>query len=134
MVDVIGIVEDIEEKITYKNANTFQEQRDVVRLIIRNSFKTVKISFWADHINLLNSYNLKKKQPILIEDIKKKKSVFLDFMAESNIIVLDQESELWEELEHFLPPAQEAPEPNNVKELLEVYDLQPFNSKIRTLK
>lgn len=64
-------------------------------MIIRNVLKTVKISFWADHINLLNSFNLKKKQPILIEDIKKKKSVFLDFMAESNIIVLDEECEQW---------------------------------------
>lgn len=93
MVDVIGVVEEVEEKITYKNANTFQEQRDVVRLVIRNGLKTVKISFWADHINLLNSFSLKKKQPILIEDVKKKKSVFLDFMAESNIILLDEGSE-----------------------------------------
>lgn len=69
-----------------------------MRLIIRNAFKTVKISFWADHINLLNNYNLSKKQPILIEDIKKKKTVFLDFMAESNIIVLDSECEQWYEI------------------------------------
>ena len=106
MVDVIGIVEEIEEKITYKNVNTFQEQRDVVRLIIRNAFKSVKISFWADHITFMNSYNLKKKQPILIEDIKKKKTVFLDFISESNIIVLDEESELMEEFRSFFPPAQ----------------------------
>ena len=81
MVDVIGVVEDIQEKITYKNANTYQQQRDVVRLVVRNAYKTIKISFWADHINLLNNYNLQKKQPILIEDIKKKKSVFLDFIS-----------------------------------------------------
>ena len=118
MVDVIGIVEEVEEKITYKNANTFQEQRDVVRLIIRNAFKSVKISFWADHINLLNGFNLKKKQPILIEDIKKKKTVFLDFISESNIIVLDEESQIMEEFSNFFPPAQEAPDPTNVKELL----------------
>ena len=94
MVDVIGVVQEIEDKITYKNANTFQEQRDVVRLIIRNAFKSVKISFWADHINLLNGFNLKKKQPIIIEDIKKKKTVFLDFISESNIILLDEDSPL----------------------------------------
>jgi len=89
MVDVIGVVEDIEDKITYKNANTFQEQRDVVRLVIRNAFKTVRISFWADHINILKGLNLQRKQPILIQDIKKKKTIFLDYVPESNIIMLD---------------------------------------------
>jgi Trm5-related predicted tRNA methylase len=92
MVDIIGIVEDIEEKTSYKNVNTFQEQRDVVRLIVRNAFKTVRINFWADHINILNSLSLKKKQAIVLEDIKKRKSIFLDYMAESNIIMLDEDS------------------------------------------
>ena len=72
--------------------NTFQEQRDVVRLIVRNAFKTVRINFWADHINILNNFNFRKKQPIIIEDIKKKKSIFLDYIAESNIIMLDEDS------------------------------------------
>ena len=61
--------------------NTFQEQRDVVRLIVRNAFKTVRINFWADHINILNNLNLRKKQPIIVEDIKKKKSIFLDYIS-----------------------------------------------------
>jgi len=81
MVDVIGYVEEIEDTITYKNVNTFQEQRDVKRLIIKNAFKTVKISFWADHINILNNLNLQRKQAIIIEDIKKKKTIFLDFIT-----------------------------------------------------
>jgi hypothetical protein len=133
-VDVVGVVEEIEERASYKNANTLQEQRDVVRLIVRNAFKTVKISFWADHINLLNSFHLAKKQPILLEDIKKKKTVFLDFMAESNLLLLDPNDPLWDTLEPLLPPAHEAPEPTNVRELLDVYEAEPFNSKVRTLK
>ena len=134
MVDVIGLVGDIEQKITYKNANTFQEQRDVVRLVLYNSHKTVKISFWADHIHILESMNLRKKQAIVLEDIKKKKSVFLDFTAESNILLLDNHPHLKEQLESLLPPEQEAPDPTNVQELLEVYELEPYSNKIRTLR
>jgi hypothetical protein len=89
MVDVVGVVEDIEDKMTYKNANTLQEGRDVVRLVIRNAFKTARISFWADNINVLKGLNLQRKQPILILDIKKKKTIFLDYVPESNIILLD---------------------------------------------
>jgi hypothetical protein len=89
MVDIVGIVEDIEDKISYKNANTFQEQRDVVRLVIRNIFKTARVSFWADNINVLKGLNLRRKQPILIQDIKKKKTIFLDYVAESNIVMLE---------------------------------------------
>jgi hypothetical protein len=109
MVDVIGVVEGIEEKITYKNSNTYQEQRDVVRLSIRNAFKTVKISFWADHIAIIENLQLQRKQPVLIEDIKKKKSIFLDFISESNILLLDEEPELKERFAHLLPPFEEAP-------------------------
>jgi len=65
-----------------------------VRLVVRNSFKTIKISFWADHIQILNSLNLQKNQPILLTDIKKKKSIFLDFIPESNIVLLDQNLDL----------------------------------------
>jgi hypothetical protein len=118
MVDVIGVVEGIEEKITYKNSNTYQEQRDVVRLSIRNAFKTVKISFWADHIAIIENLQLQRKQPVLIEDIKKKKSIFLDFISESNILLLDEEPELKERFAHLLPPFEEAPEPGNIRELL----------------
>lgn len=53
IVDVVGVVEGIEEKTTYRNSNAYQEQRDVVRLAIRNAFKTVKVSFWADHIAII---------------------------------------------------------------------------------
>lgn len=66
MVDVVGVVEGIEERISYKNTNTYQEQRDVVRLAIKNAFKTVKISFWADHIAIVENLQLQRKQPILI--------------------------------------------------------------------
>ncbi len=48
--------------------------------------------------------NLRKKQAIVLEDIKKKKSVFLDFTSESNIVLLDNHPQLMEQLELFLPP------------------------------
>lgn len=63
----------------------------MVRLIVRNAVKTVRINFWADQITILNNLNLKKKQAIIIEDIKKKKSVFLDYISESNLIILDED-------------------------------------------
>jgi hypothetical protein len=133
MVDVIGVVEGIEEKITYRNSNTYQEQRDVVRLSIRNAFKTVKISFWADHIGIIENLQLQRKQPILIEDIKKKKTIFLDFISESNIIILDEDPDLKERFAAFLPPFEEAPDPVSIKELLEVCSLEPYSTKVRHL-
>lgn len=59
-VDVIGIVDEIEEKTSYKQ-NATNDQRDVVRIVIRNKIKTVKVSFWADQIKNLQGFDLKLK-------------------------------------------------------------------------
>lgn len=56
--------------------------------MIRNKFKIVKVSFWADQLKNLLRLNLKKGETILIEDVKKKKLVFLDYSSESTLIKL----------------------------------------------
>jgi hypothetical protein len=132
MVDVVGVVEGVEEKITYKTS-AYQEQRDVVRLVVRNAFKTVKVSFWADHIAIVEQLQLHRKQPILIQDIKKKKSIFLDFISESSITLLDQDPDLRDTLAALLPPFEEAPDPTSVSQLLEVCSLEPYSAKVRSL-
>jgi hypothetical protein len=50
-----------------------------VRIVLRNRLKIVKISFWAEQIKVLKAMCLKPKDPIIFEDIKKKKNMFLDF-------------------------------------------------------
>lgn len=57
-------------------------------MVIRNKFKTVKVSFWSDQIKNLSKYNLKKGEIVMIEDVKKKKFVFLDYSTESILIKL----------------------------------------------
>lgn len=48
-------------------------------MIVRNKFKTVKINFWAEQIKIIGALRLKKRDAIVLEDIKKKKSIFLDY-------------------------------------------------------
>jgi hypothetical protein len=60
----------------------------VIRVVIRNKFKTVKISFWSDQLKNLTRYNLKKGEVVIVEDVKKKKIVFLDFSTESVLLRL----------------------------------------------
>jgi len=57
--------------------------------VIKNKFKSIRISFWTDQIKVLESFNLKKKDIIIIEDIKKKQSKYYDFGFESNLIQLN---------------------------------------------
>lgn len=49
---------------------------------------------------------LHRKQAILLEDIKKKKTFFLDYISESNIILLDDDPELKERFAEFMPPVE----------------------------
>ena len=81
MVDVVGMVEDIEEKTNYgvKEVGDQREQKEVIRVVIRNKYKTVKVNFWSDQLRNLSKLNLKKGEVIIFEDIRKKKQVFLDF-------------------------------------------------------
>lgn len=56
---------------------------------MRNTIKTVKISFWAEQIQSLKALKLKRNEEVIFEDIKKKKNMFLDFTVESNLIRLE---------------------------------------------
>ncbi len=84
---MIGIVERVEEKVVYKQTGT-NESREVQRVVIKNHMKTIKISFWAEQIKNLESLNIKKNEPIILLDVKKKKKFYLDFTFESDLIKL----------------------------------------------
>ena len=59
-IDVIGIVEDIENKITYNNNNQI-DNKSVIRVVVRNKYKSIRISFWTDQMKNLESFQLQKK-------------------------------------------------------------------------
>lgn len=61
-------------------------------MVIRNKFKTVKVSFWSDQLKNLLRFNLKKGEVIFLEDVRKKKIVFLDYSTESTLTKLDPNS------------------------------------------
>lgn len=85
-VDIIGIIDEIEDKTSYPHSN---EKREVVRVVVRNKYKTTKINFWAEQIKVIAALKLKKRDAIVLEDIKKKKNIFLDYQYESSILKLD---------------------------------------------
>lgn len=80
---MVGVVEDIEEKTFYgiKNVGDAKEAKEVIRVVVRNRFKSVKVSFWSDQLKNLLKFNLKKGEVIFLEDVRKKKLVFLDYSA-----------------------------------------------------
>lgn len=82
--DVIGLVDDIEEKTHYNPNN--QIDRAVIRVVLRNKYKSVRISFWTDQMKNLESFNLKRKEWIIISDVRKKQSKYYDFAFESSLI------------------------------------------------
>lgn len=55
---------------------------------MRNRIKSIKVSFWAEQIKMLDLTQLKKYDEIIMMDLKKKKNIFLDFTIESNLIKL----------------------------------------------
>lgn len=85
--------------------------------MVRNTHKTVKISFWAEQIKALRAIKLRRREPIVLEDIKKKKNMFLDFTYESSVIKLDDDPELKNELSGLLPQPEEREDPKNIAEL-----------------
>ena len=87
----------------------------MVRIVIRNKLKTVKVSFWADQIKNLQGFDLKLKEPIILEDIKKKKSFFLDYTFESSMFKINDDPDLKAKFEDLLPSPEERPEPKNIK-------------------
>lgn len=118
-VDIVGIIDDISEKKVYPNSS---EKRQVVRVTVRNKYKTVQINFWAEQIKTLTSLKLKKRELVVLEDIKKKKNIFLDYQHESSVIKLDQNPILKEELKDFLPDTLDPNgEPKNILQFSEIY-------------
>lgn len=75
----------------------------MIRVVIRNKFKTVKVSFWSDQLKHLLKYNLKKGEVIYVEDVRKKKLVFLDYSTESTLTKLEPNSEIYQQLQQYLP-------------------------------
>lgn len=57
-------------------------------MVVRNVFKSVRISFWTDQMKILEGLNLKKNEPIIIEDVRRKQSKYYDFGSESNLLHL----------------------------------------------
>jgi hypothetical protein len=124
-VDVVGVIEDIEEKTFYgmKNVGEAKESKEVIRVVIRNKFKTVKVSFWSDQLKNLLRFNLKKGEVIFLEDVRKKKIVFLDYSTESTLTKLEPNCELYLKLQQFLPQQVDYAKPINIQAL---YSIQSF--------
>ena len=71
-------MEDIENKITYNNNNQI-DNKSVIRVVVRNKYKSIRISFWTDQMTNLESFHLHKKDAIIFEDVRKKQSKYYDF-------------------------------------------------------
>lgn len=112
--DVIGIVEDIEDKTTY-NSNNQIDYKSVIRVVVRNKYKSIRISFWTDQMKNLESFNLKKKEAIVFEDVRKKQSKYYDFGFESSLLKVSEHPEIMEKYQDLLPPIVEEHEPTNIK-------------------
>lgn len=69
----------------------------------------------------------------MIEDVKKKQSKYYDFGFESNLIQLSEHPFLQQKFKDLLPQIIEELEPQNVKQLAQLYIQQPNNNKLRTL-
>lgn len=97
---MVGVVEEIDDQVHYSEENV---NKQVIRITVRNVCKSVRISFWADQIGSYKNAHLKKKEAVVLEDIKKKKNKFLDFTYESSIIRLDSDPVLKASLAYLLP-------------------------------
>lgn len=134
--DIIGVIEDIEEKTCYgyKAVGDTTESKEVIRVVIRNKFKTVKVSFWSDQLKNLSKLNLKPGEVVIFEDVKKKKVVFLDFSIESTVARLSPGSDMYHKLSSLLPEHHDYAEPINVAELYKIQELDKYSTKIHTIK
>jgi hypothetical protein len=98
------MVDDIEKKATY---TPYNETKSVIRIVIKNRFKSIKISFWTDQIKNFETFNLKKKECIIIEDIRKKHSKYYDFSFESSLIHLHEFPFLQDRFKDIFPVVTE---------------------------
>jgi hypothetical protein len=55
------MIDDIEEKATYTN-----DTKSVIRLVLKNKHKSIRISFWTDQMKNFENFNLKKKEWIIV--------------------------------------------------------------------
>lgn len=131
-VDVIGIVEDIEDKTTY-NSNNQMDYKSVIRVVVRNKHKCIRISFWTDQMKTLDGFQLKKKEPVVFEDVRKKQSKYYDFGFESTLLRFSERPELMEKYEDLIPSIVQEVEPQNIKELSKLYEEESNNSRLRTI-
>lgn len=63
----------------------------------------------------LDSFNLKKKEAIIIEDVRKKQSKYYDFGFESTLIRLSEHPFLMERFQDILPEPANDIEPQNIR-------------------
>lgn len=102
--------------------------------MIRNKFKTVKINFWSDQLKNLSKLNLKKEEVVIIEDVRKKKLVFLDFSVESTVIRMRPDEPLYTKLAHLLPECHDYAKPINIASIYEIQQLDKYNTKVHTIR
>lgn len=70
-VDVIGIIEEIDDKIQHDYVQSQGQGQDkidkhVVRIVVKNIAKTVRVSFWAEQISTYKNAQLRKRQAIIL--------------------------------------------------------------------
>ena len=106
----------------------------MIRIVVRNRVKSIRISFWSDQIRNFETFNLKRKEWIIVEDIKRKHSKYYDFTFESNLIHLAEFPFLMERFKKVFPPPAEEIAPNNVKELELLFLEDPGNTKLQTIR
>lgn len=81
----------------------------------------------------LESFNIKKKEAIIFEDVRKKQSKYYDFGFQSSFVRLEDHPHLVEKYSEILPPVVEQSQPENIRELSKIYEEDPNNSKLRTI-
>jgi len=62
----------------------------------------------------LEGLNLKKNEPIIIEDVRKKQAKYYDFGSESNLLHLNDHPFLLEKYQQLLPELVEEMDPQNI--------------------
>ena len=79
------------------------DTKSVIRVVLKNKFKSIRISFWTDQMKNFENFNLKKKEFIIIEDIRKKQGKYYDFSLESTLINLAEFPFLKEKFQDLFP-------------------------------
>lgn len=74
----------------------------------------MKVNFWSDQLKNLSRLNLKKGEVVIVEDVRKKKLVFLDFSLESTVVRLHPDSEAYLRVAELLPEQHDYAQPINV--------------------